>query len=103
MTDTLTTLIRALEEATEGSPALDEAVYDVIGRPGDDDPRYFAFLHGDCPPHYTTSIDAALPGEDTVMISEQTTGRRLLQSVFQREIRVAGRRLQQLLPYLPTT
>ena len=58
--DEIDTLIRELEEATEGSRKLDEKIHKAIGDPGADDPRLFAFEHGDYPPHYTTSIDAAL-------------------------------------------
>jgi hypothetical protein len=62
------TLIAELQSATCGSPELDEQIYDAIGRPGDDDPQYYSFLHGDCPPSYSTSIDAAIPGEDIVRV-----------------------------------
>ena len=58
--DEIDTLIRELEEATEGSRKLDEKIHKSIGDPGADDPRLFAFEHGDYPPHYTTSLDAAL-------------------------------------------
>ena len=57
-------LIKRLEEATEGSRKLDEAIYVAIGCPYDDDPRYYAFLHGDFPPLYTASLDAKLPWEN---------------------------------------
>jgi hypothetical protein len=60
----MTGIIERLESATEGSRELDEAIYDAIGRPGDDDPQEYSFLHGDCPPAYSTSLDAALPGEN---------------------------------------
>jgi hypothetical protein len=56
----MTGIIARLESAQEGSRELDEAIYDAIGRPGDDDPQEYSFLHGDCPPAYSTSLDAAL-------------------------------------------
>lgn len=53
-------LIAKLEAAEAGSRKLDHAIHAAVGSPGSDDPRYFAFLHGDYPPCYTTSLDAAL-------------------------------------------
>jgi len=53
-------LLARLEAAAEGSRDLDDAVYNAIGCPGSGDPHHYAFLHGECPPRYTTSIDSAM-------------------------------------------
>lgn len=54
-------LLEQLQNATEGSRQLDQAIWEFIGRPGDDDPRMYAFEHGDCPLHYTTNLQDAVP------------------------------------------
>lgn len=68
-------LLQKLQSATEGSRILDAAIYDLID--GSREP--YPMPHFDTPnaraPHYTTSLDAKCPGEDIVMVSEQTTGR----------------------------
>lgn len=51
----MTDLIARLEAATEGSRELDKAIWLEIG----ESPMKLILC-----PHYTTSIDAALPGED---------------------------------------
>ena len=91
-------LIARLEAVTEGSRELDEAVYNVIGRPGDNDPQYFSFLHGDCPPNYTTSIDAVIPGENIVSTQkdQRTNGWRALAQSKDVKIHIADAGIEPL-------
>lgn len=65
-------LITMLEQADCGSRELDAATYEALGRPWDDDPREYSFLTGwDCPPPYSTSLDAALSALPEGWLPEQ--------------------------------
>lgn len=77
---TLTTLLPVLERAKAGSPRLDLLISYVVDESSPDDlrrielfsdegymPERVAALLGYVPPAYTTSLDAAVPGENVVL------------------------------------
>lgn len=57
-------LIAKLEQASEGNRELDVEVAWAIGRPGSQIPGHTNEI-----PHYTTSLDAKLPGENITQVA----------------------------------